>query len=480
MTAEVIETLHMILSAAWRRRYLIAVPVLVLPFVGLAAGKALPRTYEVRMAFVVQEPASLNPFLKDLSVETHLKERMAGLTALARSEHILGGVVSDLKLVSDGASPVERERVVKRIAAGLAVQLVGADLIELRLRGADRASLNKVLSAIGARFVDRLLAPERSSIGGSVDFLSRQLTEQRQSLDEVEGRLADFKARNADRLPAAFGTNTQRLATARQTLQDKRIQLAGANAAFEDLRARLIGTNPVIGQIEETIVRITAEVALLRARYTDDHSEVQAALRKLRRLEEEKANLIAATENLGESDLERLWTLSASAGANRAATEGGVPGLLVAQLERLQMAQAGRTALRQEIETLAAAARELEETIAAYGPVERALQGLEREVTARRETFDALHKRHEMARVTGALGTFEAPERIKLIEAPSEPVAPVTPPVILFAFGGIAAGVALGFGLALVAEVTDTRLRRRRATEASLGAPVLSRIPDFS
>jgi hypothetical protein len=164
----------------------------------------------------------------------------------------------------------------------------------------------------------------------------------------------------ANRLPAVFGTNVQQLFGLRQTLQAKQTELEGMDAAFEDLRARLVGTNPVIGQIEDSVVRLTAEVALFRARYNDEHSEVQAALRKLRklrRLEDEKAGLIATAQSIGEGDLNRLWNLSASGGSAARVGDGG---LLVSQMERLQEAQAKRTALRSEIGQLQTSVSNLE------------------------------------------------------------------------------------------------------------------------
>lgn len=474
MADTVITTVYLFAAGGWRRRYLICVPILLLPFLGLAAGKMLAKTYEARMTLLLQEPASLNPFLKDFSVATNIQDRMAGLISLARSEHILGAVVRDLKLVADDTGPVQVNRVVKDLAANLQVQLIGADLVELRLRGGRPDSLDKILSTIGNRFIDRMLAPERSSIDNSVDFLESQMAEQRRTLEEAERLLAEFKVRNANRLPAVFGTNVQQLFGLRQTLQAKQTELEGTDAAFEDLRARLVSTNPVIGQIEDSVVRLTAEVALLRARYTDEHSEVQAALRKLRRLQDEKVGLIATAQSIGKGDLDRLWNLSASGGN---ATRVGDGGLLVSQMERLQEAQAKGMALRSEIGQLQTSVSNLETAIKTHGAVEQELQALERQVAAQREVFDGLNKRYAMARVTRHLGSFEAPERLKIIEAPSVPTVPITPSAALFVMGGLAAGVILGLGLAVLAEMTDMRLKSRRRVEECTGAEVLSRMP---
>jgi uncharacterized protein involved in exopolysaccharide biosynthesis len=105
---------------------------------------------------------------------------------------------------------------------------------------------------------------------------------------------------------------------------------------------------------------------------------------------------------------------------------------------------------------------------------------LNRAVASAREIHDQLAKRFEMARVTGSLGRFEAPERVKLIDPPTEPTTPTTPPAILFLAFGIVGGLILGVGLATVAETLDGSLRRREQVEKQLGIPLLSRIPTIS
>ncbi|MFH1555639.1 MAG: hypothetical protein ABII76_12375, partial [Pseudomonadota bacterium] len=244
------------------------------------------------------------------------------------------------------------------------------------------------------------------------------------------------------------------------------------------LRKRLASTNPLIGRIEESIVQVSAELASLRARYTDAHSEVQAAERKLARLEEERQHLLGAAKNIETVDLDRLWNLAAGVtqpGENGQAL-GSAP-LLVSQLQRLQEAQARRVTLAKEVEQIKEVIATLQRDIAAFGPIDRQQQQLEREVGMARENYDALAKRYEMARVTGALGVFEAPERVKVLEDPDSPARKITPGYIVYILAGIVAGIALGAGLAGMAEFLDTRLRKPGDFARIFGVPVIARIP---
>lgn len=465
------DVFHIALSAGWRRRYLICVPILVLPIIGLAVGIMTPKGYEARMTILVQEPAKLNPFLNDLAIGPNVKDRMEGLKTLVHSEHVLGGVVRDLRLVGDSASPKAIDYAVKTLARNLSTVLIGSDMVELRLKGRSPVGLDRILALIGDRFIDRLLAPERSSIENSVDFLSNEISEKRETLRRAEAALAEFKARNADKLPELYAANVIRLGALKQSLEEKRTALAGADGALEDIRARLAGTNPVIGRIEESIVQVSGDLALLRARYTDDHSEVQGAVRRLRRLEEERKAILDAATSMSQADLDRMWNIAASGGG--AVSDKSAP-LLISQMTKLQEAQSRPAALRQEIQQVEKAVEELQRAVADYGDIDREQQTLNRAVAAAREIHDQLAKRYEMARVTGSLGRFEAPERVKLIDPPTEPT---TPPAILFVLIGVVGGMILGVGLATVAETLDGSLRRREQVEKLMGVPMLSRIP---
>ena len=53
-----------ILTGAWRHRYVIALPILILPLLGLAVGTLSPRHYSSHTSMLIQETANMNPFLE--------------------------------------------------------------------------------------------------------------------------------------------------------------------------------------------------------------------------------------------------------------------------------------------------------------------------------------------------------------------------------------------------------------------------------
>jgi capsular polysaccharide biosynthesis protein len=81
-----------------------------------------------------------------------------------------------------------------------------------------------------------------------------------------------------------------------------------------------------------------------------------------------------------------------------------------------------------------------------------------------------------MARVPGDLGSFEASQRVQVIENPDQPSA-VGPSPVMMILAGAVGGLALGAGLATAAELSDDTVRRRADLERVPGLHLLARIP---
>lgn len=475
MPEAVFLSFHRILAAAWRRRYLIAVPILVMPIFGMLISIVTQQKWETHTTILIQETAKLNPFLEDLSVATNLEDRVAALDTLIHSRHILQKVARDLGLLTDASSDMERDRVIAQLSNALTFKMVGKDLVKITYTHRRPDELAKTLQAVRDRFLENLLAPEQSSISASESFLQKQLDERRARLSEAESKVAEFKRAHASELPDLQGANITRLRQLKEELAQRQTALAGAKATLNAMKTRLVQVDPVIGRLEEQIVNVTGELALLRARYTDQHSKVQAALRKLSRLEEERKKQMRNSADLASQDLQRLWALADGMSNDQAENPRGA--LLLSQLQELQNAESAVQRQQQEVASIEQQLVEIDKHVANSGDVERGLTELVRDLDVQQGLYTDLLKRFEKARVTGALGRFEQPERVKIIDEPFTPSTPINLPMIIFIVGGIAGGLTLGAGMALMAELTDTTVRYRDQLAQIADAPVLTRIP---
>jgi uncharacterized protein involved in exopolysaccharide biosynthesis len=134
--------------------------------------------------------------------------------------------------------------------------------------------------------------------------------------------------------------------------------------------------------------------------------------------------------------------------------------------------------LRKEVAQLERAVDELQDDVSGQTTVELELTRLERDIGTETEIYGTLVKRYEMARVTGDLGSFEAAERVQIIDDPDE-ATPVGPSAALFVVAGVIGGLMLGIGLACAAEFGNETVRRRSDLERIPNLRLLARIPNI-
>ncbi|MEW6995829.1 GumC family protein [Colwelliaceae bacterium MEBiC 14330] len=478
MNTSVMINIHLILSAMWRHRYLILLPALILPIIAIIASFISPRVWQTHTTILVQESAKMNPFLEDLSVSTDLENRMATLDTLLHSRHMLTGVGRDLKLINDDSSDLDIDQFVKKLSDALNVQLIGKDLVKLVYHTDEPENMINVLLVVRARFLEKLLAPELSAIDASESFLTKQLTLKTLDLQESELRLANFKQYNAEHLPRLYSANSKRFSELSMLLEQRKIELSGAIAAKATIRTRLAQVDPVMSEIEQNIVETKSELAILRSRYTDNHSKVQTALRKLSQLEDEREAQSKTSYKITEVDLNRLWEMASS--MRNGEIDNNQNLLLVSQLKELQLADSQVEQIKEEINSIEKQVNALKNSLAGTGEMERQLLALERDLKVERGLYNDLLYRNEKAKITGALGKFEQPERIKIIDEPYQPSSPDNFPLSIFLLAGVIGGILLGSGLALFAEIADTSIRARHQLEVITLTPVITRLPQFT
>ncbi|TOA46343.1 GumC family protein [Vibrio parahaemolyticus] len=466
------ENISVLLHGAWRRRYMIVIPMLVLPILGFGVSKLVPTTYVAHTSMLIQETAKMNPFLQDIAVSTMLKDRLSALSTLLKSRHVLYSVAKEQGLIDDDMGAKEQEFIIKDLASRLSVQQLGKDFIQIQLRSGKAQGMESMLTSVSNRFVEQLLAPERSSIKDSSHFLTIHINKRREELDKAEHAFAEYKNTYSHATPEMQAQSLTRLASLKQTLAEKEAELAGVTRSLGSLDQQLSKTNPVIGKIEEQIIEIRSELTLLRAKYTEAHSLVQGKLRELKRLEQERTVLLSSKQP--ELNSNQLWDIASNATVS---SLGEAQPLLVSQLHQLQIMRSRFESLTEETVSLQKMIQELESNAHRFGSTATEINRLARDVAVKREMYDDLVERYEMAQLTGSLGVFEENKRVKIIDAPFTPTIPSNLPSIVFIILGFIGGACLGVGLATLLELADNSVRSRRALEKHLGVPVITTLP---
>ena len=464
-----------LLNAAWRQRYVIFMPILILPFVGFGVSKLAPTKYDSHTSMLIQETAKMNPFLEDIAVSTMLKYRMSALRTLLHSRHVLYSVAEELELTTPEMSNVEKQEIITDLSQRLSVNQIGKDFIKISLSSNTRAGMEATLTSVSQHFIEQLLAPERSSIQNSSSFLKIHIDERSAALAEAEEALARYVNENVHSTPEVQSQSLNRLASLKQTLAEKEAELSGVQKSLGSIDQQLSKTNPVIGRLEDQIIDTQSALTLLKAKYTNKHSAVQAKMLELERLENERKTLLALKQPGLNSD--QLWDIASSTTMSKLSD---TQPLLVTQLHSLQLVRAQFESLKEETKSLRTMIFELEHKANNFGDNAKEMYRLQRDVKIKRQLYDELTERYEMAQLTGSLGVFEENKRVKIIDLPYTPSIKSNMPTFLFVIAGLVAGIGLGIGLAILFELFDSSVKRKSEIEDILNVPVLIVIPKMN
>lgn len=464
-----------ILYGAWRQRYVIVIPMLILPVVGLLVANLTPKKYDSHTSMLIQETAKMNPFLEDIAVSTMLKDRINALKTLLHSRHVLYSVAEELELIDSNMSSIEQEQIINDLSQRLMVTQLGKDFLKISLTSNTPERMEETLKSVSEHFIAQLLAPERSSIEDSSNFLAIHIEKRREALDDAEQALALYRNDNIESTPEIQSQSLNRLAALKQSLSEKEAEMAGVKKSLGSMDQQLSRTNPVIGKIEDQIIDIRSELTLLQAKYTNKHSAVQAKLRELDRLESERKTLLEMKQPNMNSD--QLWDIASSNTFNDVSE---LQPLLVTQLHSLQLVRARFESLKEETKSLKTMIFELENKANNFGQNAKEMYRLQRDVQIKRQLYDELVERYEMAQLTGSLGVFEQNKRVKIIDLPYTPSIPSNMPSFIFVIAGLIAGIGFGIGLAILFELFDSSVKGSAQVEQVLGVPVITVIPNMN
>nr|WP_087026258.1 sugar transporter [Thaumasiovibrio subtropicus] len=468
--------IYPVLQALWKYRYLILMPILLLPFIAVFINSLKPKNYYSHTTILVQETALMNPFLEDLSISFNLEERMEALRVMIHSRYILNEVIETLALAPPD-SPNAQSYMRSKLSGNLKLTLAGSDLIKIGLSWDKPDQMAPILNAVSTQFLERLQAPGKTSVASSEEFLEVQLRDTQRELELAEETLADFKRDNIDNLPQIQGTQTQNVAQLEGQLRETELTLMQAETEKEALKSRLIKSNPIMALLEEELIKAEAKLTILRARYTDNHSEVKAVLRRVNTLRHESQRLIDKQQNLTEEELNQLWTVA----TNVSEDEGAISRpLLISQLEQYQQAESQIEALQQKRTILEEQIIRLTEKRSASAELEKELKSLERNFDVKEKIYNRLLERYEMAQVTGQLGRFEEQDKLKIIDTPYTPSLPTNWPWWVSFILGTIGGVGLGLSLATFMVLIDTRVYSSVQVSRVANVPTLGRVPAFN
>jgi uncharacterized protein involved in exopolysaccharide biosynthesis len=495
-----------------RRLVYFLAPILIIAPIGLAVIMLLPPMYVAQGKILIESQQIPEELIKS-TVSAYAEERIQTISQRVLTRNRLLEIADKYELFPPELGLSEGERV-DRMRQAFDMDIIQAQSNDRRRndttiaftlsykdRSADKAF--QVANEFMTLFLSEDARARTLGASTATEFFSEESRRLADLIDEMENKIADYKAKNADALPENLDLHRQTLVRAEEDLA--RVQ-ASIRLAEEELSALqtqiatyLSGAGGAEGPAGE-LLKLKTQLAALRADKTESHPDVIAMRQQIAAMERQLApspavqalrrELTAADEAIraaraaGDAaaiaerrkeaaDIrERL-----SAQIAREAAAGSAD-LMMTQLQsRMDMANSRLATLQEQEDALKKTMADMQDRIARTPLVERGLSALTRDYQNVSASYQALRNKQASAQLAENLEDDQKAEKLSILESaqrPDRPSSPDRPRLALFVIAGaIGAGLVAAFG----AEMLLSTLRGKRHVTSVAGEAPIAVIP---
>ena len=474
------------LAIAWRRKWIIVMPLVMFAVGTFIWSRTLPNRYRSEAVVLIIPPQVPETIVRTTITES-LQERLDLMKQQILSRTRLERIIQEFNLYPEERKRLLMEHIVEQMRAdiGVTVPKVGRKqdpgYFVVSFDSENPQTAMVVTERLASLFVRENLEGRGLQAASTSQFLQSQVDEALRRLQEHEQRLEAFRRTNAGRLPEEVEANLQMMQSARQELQahtdginrdrDRQItieRLMADEMALAPITAQRTNTGAPAVALPAAQELVTARAALetLQLRLKDDHPDVRIAKSRIAELEKR-----AASEAL-----------------EQPVSEGrAVAPLHPGDAERARRVAALRTefdGLGRAIEAKRAKAEAAQATIAQYQQrvqaaptLESQLSGLMRDYSTLQSTYETLLRKTQDARLSANLEQRQVGEQFRIIDQARRPETPRSPDRLQMNLVGTLLGLGLGLALAGLLEYRDTALRSEEDVLIALSLPVIAMVP---
>jgi uncharacterized protein involved in exopolysaccharide biosynthesis len=345
----------------------------------------------------------------------------------------------------------------------------------------DARTAQQVCGEITSLFVSENLSAREQSAEGTTEFLKQQLADAKRNLDDQDAKLAAFEQKNIGKLPGqtlhlgdmsvalgnpsegALQSLTSQLDAVTQSLdrlqQNEVFIQALVSQQTHDMDSAESGAGASTDERRAQLKSLIAQKQELQTLYTPDYPDVVAISRKIADLQAEIAHTPA--------------TPAPAAPAAPNPNHQDPPHLMELRFQLKSVQQAIVNAKQEQIR-IQQQIRTYEARIEATPLIEQEYKQVTRDHETALEFYNTLLKKMNESSMATALEHRQEGEQFRVMDAPNLPDAPSYPNRMVFAGGGLAAGLFLGLLITALLEYRDTSLRNERDIWAFTKLPTLA------
>jgi polysaccharide chain length determinant protein (PEP-CTERM system associated) len=465
-----------------KRKWLLIIPTLVATLGGLLATFAFQPQYSSQALLLVVQQQVPEGLVKSV-VTQELVERLATLEGRIQSRDRLLPIAQRAGLLDGGKNPRSTEEVLGKMRSNIDLTPVSSDMIPtlvaqrsgtvpgfyIAYTGNTPRIAQQVCSDLTSAFIEENLKLRGQIAKGTTDFFNSQLDEFKRDQNELESKLANFRAKYFTQLPDHQEQNLKMLASLNSQLdattqalgraeQDKAYAESLLTQQVAAWKASQTNNNPLT--LRQQLATLQAQLLTLQARYTPEYPEIITTQRHIAELQAQINNPAAA---------------SAASSSDKANAMEPV------ELQRLR-AQVRQ--YQESIQQISGQQARLEQQIDLYQSrvevspeVEEQYAQLTRDYTAAQKAYSDLAAKQHESELESDMELRQQGEQFRLSDPASLPLTPSFPNPFLFAAGGLGAGAFLGLAIVFWLEMRDQTIHNERDVQSTLQLATFTAVP---
>ncbi len=474
------------LKAAWRRKWLLLVPVVVAGVAGGVTAQMLQPVYEAKSTVVVRVSDRLSEPLARLVGRSPMEEQLSRLQQKAKSTSFLVELVRTLGVANDediqrwaraqnrkdpsvSVAELAESRAVAYLQPRIGVVRTSSTGFQVVARDFDPDRATLLAQHITNAFVSASNREQLEEIRSIHDFSVEQLVIYKQKLDDAERQLQEFQESRITSSPIANPVTAQNVNRADVLMSQAQVEGNDAATALANRRGTLRAlaaadfealsglTSSALQYDSDQLVSLEREVASVLVRSAVDGPEISSLYVSIA---EKKTQLRDDARALAQSSFSGLSAAVVNAYAE----------LKIAEVEELMISERLRILRRFMWDYTQGRVSAPEE--------EMELTRLREEVENNRALYEAFLEQSAAGQITEALEAARAGGRFEVIEPPVRPTGPVAPDKPMIILLSLFGGLVIGMGIVLATEQGDTSFKDVADIEAALGVPVMATVPE--
>jgi polysaccharide chain length determinant protein (PEP-CTERM system associated) len=468
------------LRIAWRRKWVIFIPFVVVSVATYVIVKHLPNRFQSKTLILVVPQRVPDSYVHS-TVSAPIEDRLRSMKEEILSRSRLERIVDDFNLYVDERRRLSMEDVVEKMRREIVVDTVKGDSFTVSYTAGDARVAMHVTERLASMFIQESLRDRVVLAEGTNQFLESQLEDARQRLVAHEKKLEVYRERYAGELPTQLQSNLQIAHNAetqlqailesinrdrdRKLLQERLLADTQATDSSTPAAAPAAAGLPAGMSAAEQLEVARNTLRDLELRLKPAHPDIARARRAVHELER-KVTAEAAKPDTKDSPAPAL-TAAQFAQRNRARE-------ITLEIQNLDDQIARKQAEQRRLETVIAT---YQQRIAAVPTHESEMTELMRDYATLQKTYESLLGRKEDSKIAANLERRQIGEQFKILDPAVEPERPVSPQRMQLDIMGALFGLAFGLGLAALLEYLDTSLKTEEDVVEALTLPVLALIP---